>query len=312
MNFQEPFGRLFYGPSDFIFDSEYITSHVPNNHCQQQQQHYRQTHHTRTHDNYDTRSVISEPPISRSVVYRETSADAPGTVIRKYKTTKTTTTTHHAPNGYVYTTQQHQVNGVPVLKPINIEQQEQSQQQAKSRSSSIPASTRRHFINTSQQNVSVPSETSRYYSTRTTSNKSQYNKNSMQQQQQQQQQQFIAPISPQISVRAASTPRMVNEEIYHRTMNNQQQSSKTYKDNLAHQQHQQQQRSFNNTSSRTLPVNYRQTNNDSFNNTTFAYSPTSSCIDYSNTHYNSDWAMRHGYLEPVNQQKLKEQKLNIK
>jgi hypothetical protein len=135
----------------------------------------------------------------------------------------------------------------------------------------------------------MPSETSRFHSTRTTSNRSQYNKNSIQHQHQQQM------MSPQITVRAASTPRMVNEEIYHKTMNNQQQQSKTYNlanVNLAHQQR---------TSSRTLPVNYRQTNNDSFNNTTFAYSPTSSCIDYSNTHYNSDWAMRHGYLEPVNQ-----------
>lgn len=260
-------------------------------------------------DNFDTRSVISEPPISRSVVYRETVGDAPGTVIRKYKTTKTTTTTHHAPNGYVYTTQQHQVNGVPVLKPINIQQQEHSQEQAKTRnlrSSSIPASTRRNFIN-SEQNISGP-EASRYYTSRTTSNRSQYNSNSTKQQQQQQQQ-FVAPMSPSISVRAASTPRMVNgnDETYYRHMNNQQ-YFKTCRDSLSQQQKQQQQQqhyhnqqnAFNTSSSHTLPVNYRQTHNDTLNNTTFAYSPTSSCIDYSNTHCNSDWAMRHGYFKSVN------------
>jgi hypothetical protein len=68
---------------------KWLYSSFPRNFKQQQQQQRQQTRFT---DNFDTRSVISEPPISRTVVYKDIN-DAPATTIRKYKTTKTTTTT---------------------------------------------------------------------------------------------------------------------------------------------------------------------------------------------------------------------------
>ena len=113
-----------------------------------------------------------------------------------------------------------------------------------------------------------------------------------------------------VSVRAVSTPRLT-EDVYYRSQHH----NNSFAQQHQQQQQQQQQRVYsnnNNASTRTLPFNYRQTNFDSLNNTskknnnnnnntTLAYSPTSSCIDYSNTHYNSDWAMRHAHIEPVNQ-----------
>ena len=188
------------------------------------------------------------------------------------------------------------------------QQHQQSFQQHESkngRSSSIPPPQRGQLYDDlssngyngfSTLNTSIPgASTTRYYTTKN------YTTNG---EQQQQQQQFIDQ-----NLRAASTPRHVVEMKSSQQQHNSSTTNyvpKTQYQNLNQQQQfsQQQQKSQkqNSTLSQTLPVNYNQqihgfsTNGNNFGGGNIG-SVSSSCIDYTNTHYNTDWKMRHGDIE---------------
>ena len=292
----------------------------------------------RYQDSFDTRSVISEPPISRTIVLKEVPLgpcaipEQPPTFIRKYRTTKTTTTTqpilsppmvfdqfNQQQNFYQAQQQQHQqhhqnqhqqfetFNHLPkddyILETNKINQQFQNM-----RSSSIPPNQRCQFnyddnmnngnIMTSSTITQPGSTTTRYFTSKnyTTNNDQQNEVN---------------------NIRASSTPRHIIEK---KSKSEQYQNDTTSflpsSSQTAFQQRQQQSSSstansasnttsnININSTRTLPFNYNQqqqtsggVNNMGTLNSNAGGSISSSCIDYSNTHYNTDWAMRHGLIE---------------
>lgn len=215
-------------------------------------QHYHQTDNC---NNFDSHSIISEPAMSRHIIVKEVPVCQPvqqqqpieqPTFIRKYVTTKTTTTHQGIPPQLL--AHSASSSNIPKENLILMNQQQQQQKYQSTnhvRSSSIPR-LEEIFTNNS---APAGSTTTRYYTTRN------YTSSNAEQQQQQQQ---------QIS-------------------NSQQQST---------------------TKTHTLPVNFSNQNISSGYQTTAANTPngnrnsnSSSCIDYSNTFYNTDWKLRHGNIE---------------
>lgn len=244
---EEPPGRVFYGPSDFIYDNDYV--HVGGLH---QHHHHHHHHHQQQHQQqyFDTRSVISEPANApRQVILQEMPCVVePPKLIRKYRTTKTTTTTQ--PNF--------------MLDATNL---------LNHRSSSIPsdAAPLGNIVTSSTTHEPSGATTKRYFKS------SNYTTSNLDQLQQQQQQQYLMQQQQQ-----QTTPRHIiekkskSEQYQNDTTTTSQMMSASSASSSSTQQQQQQ---------RTLPVNYNNGNNNT------------SCIDYSNTHYNSDWTMRHAGID---------------
>ena len=220
----------------------------------------------RINDNYDVRSIISEPviqcPLIQAPMIQQTE---PLTFIRKYVTTKTTTTGIPPPM-----IQEQMLNNTQMasscsqlhkdqylMQPINSSQTRyrcaSSQQQSNNgyqaqqgfRSASIPPPQKFNFDDSNRAGT-----TSRYYSSSTT------------------------------------TDHQRPQPIIRETRNSSQQynSSGYSHGTFPHQKNIQ-----------TLPVNFNQHQMNKINSSNNDHmSGYNSCIDYSNTHYNSDWKMRHG------------------
>ena len=284
------------------------------NHNQHQHQHHHQHQHV-YQDTFDTRSVISEPPISRQIILQEIPcvnncvvplATEQPKIIRKYRTTKTTTTTQPVfQQGYQMSSSQSANNSylakddqfMEPMNALNNVNSNSSRSQFTNRSSSIPPNQRCQFDeNLNNGNVCTSSTihepgstTKRYFksSNYTTSNVDQL-----------QQQQYLMQQQQQSGL--ATTPRHTIEK---KTKSEQYQNDTTNYVPSQSQTNLQQRQTASTTSTtnnRTLPVNYN--NNQQATTTTNGTlnsngTTSSSCIDYSNTHYNSDWTMRHAGIE---------------
>lgn len=207
------------------------------------------------------------------------------TIIRKYITTKTTTTHQGMPPNIMPTQQpfehlQHSSSASNIPKEnvvlINGNKfQSSSNQQSHVRSSSIPNNQQRGIDEVfSTMNSSAPGNTTtRYYTTRnyTTSNA------------EQQQQQLANQQKQEMQSTSNQTANYISQQ-----QKRKQTSSCT--STSAHQ----------GTKTHTLPVNFTQQATSGYQtngNAANRNSNSSSCIDYSNTFYNSDWKMRHGNIE---------------
>ena len=280
-------------------------------------------------ENCDTHSVISEPAISRHIIVKEVPVscpqpEQPPTFIRKYITTKTTTTHQGIPphllapqlggNGISYDHHLQHSSSSSNLPRENIllinngasssTQQQQkfqsssSSQQQHVRSSSIPASQQRlnEEVFTTLNTSAPAASTTRYVTTRnyTTTNADQAQ---LLQQQHHQQQQIQQKTEVKSSSNQYNAVSQQQQQQQHHKRKQQTTSVSTSAPITA-------------TKTHTLPVNFSQNGSSGYQTNTTNTTPinantmaggrnsnSSSCIDYSNTFYNTDWKMRHGNIE---------------
>lgn len=216
------------------------------------------------------------------------------TCIRKYKTTKTTTTTQHGtppqpPPPLINSLDQFNSQNIRQMFEQKMQQQQSNQTQqnnsfrttATTRSSSIPPSTQRsQFIdqNMSSSNLHQQQQPGsvRYFSSKnyTTSNSS---------------------ADRNAASNLDTSPRPLIEKKSTISSKAHKSSSSNYEMGTAQQQQVSKSNVFN-VNDVVLPQNHIQTQYQQ-NQLKQQGLSSASCIDYSNSYYNSDWAMRHGCID---------------